>query len=320
MRQSKKIIEYRSYELPMEFPVLLLTGDQWHISDVPSGRLHFHNCMEIGICHSDDGYMEFDEGKHPFRAGDMTVFSRNIPHTTCSSPGKASLWSYLFLAPEELLQGYFGDAAPQARLYREMLEEAHMILHSQDEPALWQMTRQIMWEMKEKPVNYQFSVVGLVLSFMMQLLRIYSRQRPTGDKTLRRGGDGVAQNALVIAPALDYIRYHYMQNFPMEILAEKCFLSQTHFRRIFHEIMETSPLEYLNRTRILQSCVLLRMTEDSILSVSECVGFRSISSFNRHFIEVMKVTPSEWRRSMAPLERVSILRYTGWLQAQIPEH
>ena len=56
-KQKKDIIEYRSYDLPVSFPVLLLTGDRWHISDIKSGRLHFHNCLEIGVCHTDEAVM-----------------------------------------------------------------------------------------------------------------------------------------------------------------------------------------------------------------------------------------------------------------------
>ena len=86
--------------------------------------------------------------------------------------------------------------------------------------------------------------------------------------------------------------------------------------RVFHEIMNTSPLNYLNTTRILQSCILLRTTEESILSISEQVGFRSVSSYNRHFSEIMGTQPSEWRHKMARVDSASILEYTGWMQAQ----
>ena len=93
-RPKKTVIEYRSYYLPLHFPVLLLSGDYWRISDVPSGRLHFHNCLEIGICHSDSGFMEFPGQALSFQEGDITVIPRNIPHTTYSSPGCSRHWSY----------------------------------------------------------------------------------------------------------------------------------------------------------------------------------------------------------------------------------
>ncbi|MFQ9620230.1 MAG: AraC family ligand binding domain-containing protein [Waltera sp.] len=88
MAKSKRAVtEYRSYYLPTHFPVLLLSGDYWKISDIPSGSLHFHNCLEIGICHSDSGTLEINGEKQTFHAGDVTVLPRNVPHTTYSAPG-----------------------------------------------------------------------------------------------------------------------------------------------------------------------------------------------------------------------------------------
>lgn len=57
-RAKKPVIEYRRYSLPLHFPVLLLSGERWRISDIKSEHLHFHNHLEIGICHSDSGVME----------------------------------------------------------------------------------------------------------------------------------------------------------------------------------------------------------------------------------------------------------------------
>lgn len=100
MAKSKRVVtEYRSYYLPMQFPVLLLSGDYWKISDIPSGSLHFHNCLEIGLCHSDSGTLEINGDKQSFHAGDVTILPRNVPHTTYSTPGTRSHWSYLFLDP-----------------------------------------------------------------------------------------------------------------------------------------------------------------------------------------------------------------------------
>lgn len=72
-KKPKPIVEYRNYYLPSSFPVLLLTGDNWKISDVRSEHLHFHNCLEVGICHTDSGTLEFCSAMTiPFSAGDVT--------------------------------------------------------------------------------------------------------------------------------------------------------------------------------------------------------------------------------------------------------
>lgn len=308
-KPKKTVIEYRNYELPINFPVILLTGDRWHISDVKSGKLHFHNCLEIGICHSDSGVMEFDNNREEFKAGDITFVSRNIPHTTYSTKGTASLWSYIFVNPDEMIKGYFNDSFPYADVFEDMLQNIRCILSKEEYPDIYFIVNAIKDEIANKGINYQISVKGLFLSLCMKMIRIYASNNEKSNET-------AAENALVISPALDYIKENYMQNFPMEDLADMCHLSQTHFRRVFHEIMNTSPLNYLNTTRIMQSCRLLRTTEDSILAVSEKVGFRSVSSFNRHFAEIMGTQPSDWRHSMARVDKTSILEYTGWTQAQ----
>lgn len=125
---------------------------------------------------------------------------------------------------------------------------------------------------------------------------------------------------LAIAPALKYIDENYMHQFPMEQLADMCHLSPTHFRRVFHEIMGSSPLDHLNNTRILKACSLLRSTEESILSISERVGFHSVSSFNRSFQKTMQCAPRDYRKNMIQTEKntnnPSILEYRGWMQPE----
>lgn len=109
----------------------------------------------------------------------------------------------------------------------------------------------------------------------------------------------------------------------MEKLAEVCHLSPTHFRRVFHSIIHTSPLNYLNSIRIMKACNLLRSTEESILTISEMVGFASISSFNRHFHEVIHQTPREYRTqslsssdSSATDPRQTIVEFSGWMEPE----
>ena len=86
-RRARQVIEYRVYELNIDFPALLLDGEQWHISDVKSKRLHFHNCLEIGVCHTNSGTLLVRDEPYTFHAGDVTLLPRHVPHTTYSARG-----------------------------------------------------------------------------------------------------------------------------------------------------------------------------------------------------------------------------------------
>lgn len=81
-KPKKPVIEYRHYSLPIDFPVLLLSGDRWRISDIKSEHLHFHNHMEIGICYSDGGIMEIKGNLYLFGQATSRSFPAifRIPH------------------------------------------------------------------------------------------------------------------------------------------------------------------------------------------------------------------------------------------------
>jgi AraC-like DNA-binding protein len=312
-RKKKTIIEYRHYSLPVNFPVFLLSGERWRISDIKSEHLHFHNCLEIGICHSDSGIMEFQGDSVPFKAGDITCVPRHLPHTTYSSPNTASLWSYIFFAPEELFKNLFRNSDNNFERPMSAMKISSYILSKEKYPKVHTLAITIVDELKHQNPYYRESAQGLLLSLYIELMRIYSKK----ENSEERKADHNLEQTFVISPVLDFIYKNYMSSITIEFLADLCHLSTTHFRRMFHEIMGSAPLEFVNSTRIDEACKLLRSTEDSILSISEQVGFHSISSFNRCFSKLIGESPREWRnktlQSEAQSAKASILEFTGWI-------
>lgn len=273
-RPPRTVIEYRNYELPADFPIQMLSGENWRISDVPSGVLHFHNCLEIGLCESDGGFLGFRGEQRAFRAGDVTIISGDVPHTTWSDPGTASKWSYLHLDPFELVRPLFpAEALPNGELLQQAVQGHYYILSPQEYPAVQSLVRSMLAEMQQRQMDYAISVRGLFVALGVELMRITARRES----------------------------------------ARLCGMSQSHFRRVFRELLSVGPLEHLNRTRILKACSLMRMSEDSILSISGQVGFQSLSSFNRHFLAEMGTTPSQWRSAAGNNPKTSILKYRGWM-------
>ena len=312
-RQKNTVIEYRDYNLPTYFPILLLTGEVWRISDIPSNRLHFHNCIEIGLCESDGGFMKFGEEMRAFNAGDITIVGSNVVHTTYSSPGTASKWTYIFVDLEELLAPYFPlNLFLDPVTLNSIARSYYTILPGYEHPELRMLLNEVVKEMQEKKENYQYSVCGLFLSFLVHLTEVYKSAEEPAAKEPSPARD----KQLVIAPALDYIHTNYMQDFTIDDLAHACEMSPTHFRRMFQSIMGTNPLDYLNNYRITKASMLLRSTEIPVLTISEEVGFRSVSSFNRHFADITGTSPLKWRKQMSFIENKSVLKYTGWM---VPE-
>ncbi len=311
---AKSIVEYRVYDLPLGFPALLLHGEQWRISDALSNRLHFHNCLEIGFCHTDAGTLAFEGETLPFRAGDITIIPRHIPHTTCSQKGTKSLWSYLFLDLSDLLRTLKPMDKPSAPAAEDILPETFIFNRSQH-PRIHFIANCMLEEFKNQKEDWESSFKALSLVLYQELLRLRASQHKM-DPNIK---------SFVLKPVLEHIRHHYMEQTTVKQLADICHLSEPHFRRIFLSIMGSSPLSFVNATRINQACILLDTTDLSILAVAEAVGISSISSFNRIFHSSMGVSPREYRSAPSKVNPTPthkyILTYKGWMSAEDrPEH
>ena len=311
-KNAKNVVEYRIYDLPLNFPVMLLHGREWCISDILSNRLHFHNCFEIGICHSDSGILVFEDQKIPFRAGDVSCIPRHVPHTTCSDKGSRSRWSYLFIDLEQILgrDGFMLSSSGQNLV---ACPDYHWLLHRNQHPKIHFIVSSIVDEILENKSNYETVVRHLLILLYHELIRL---QNAASDNDVDKN-----KNSFILKPALEHILRHYMQPITVDSLAEMCRLSTTHFRRLFVSVVGEAPISFLNTVRINQACILLQTTDDSILSIAEAVGFTTISSFNRYFSKLTGVSPREYRdpsiRDNLQPRRKHVLRQMGWMKPEL---
>ena len=177
MSKPKNIVtEYRNYYLPVDFPLLLLTGEHWKISDIPSSRLHFHNCLEIGICHSWSGTMKFYSDPLRFKAGDVTCVPRNIPHTTWSDKGNESRWSYLYLDPQVMFRDMIPPSDGEADLSFSSYQNIRHIMPRQEFPHIYSLVMTVIDELNSERSNYRLCVRGLLLALCIELNRIQEQE------------------------------------------------------------------------------------------------------------------------------------------------
>ena len=54
--------------------------------------------------------------------------------------------------------------------------------------------------------------------------------------------------------------------------------------------------DFVNRVRINNACHLLMQTDHYVTDICYQVGFNNVANFNRRFLEIKGMTPSEFRR------------------------
>ena len=54
-------------------------------------------------------------------------------------------------------------------------------------------------------------------------------------------------------------------------------------------------VEFLNRIRIGEACGMLYASDSQITTIAQNAGFKNLANFNRHFLKLKGMTPSEYR-------------------------
>ncbi|MDO5425512.1 MAG: AraC family transcriptional regulator [Eubacteriales bacterium] len=280
-------LEYSHYNLPLNFPILGLTGDQWFLPDDEITYLHCHNCLEIGFCHRGNGELLVENKLFPFTDDDISVVCPNTMHKSKSQKGTTSDWEYVYIDTGMLFQDYLIPGYDKASLFMFDYPDFPNIISGREHPALKTLLLLILGELREKKEDFELHTACLCVSFLIELARILPKESETPFSSLK--------TRLAIYPAIEYIEKNYMNPIKIETLADACALSLTHFRRLFKAIMHASPLDYVNRVRVHKACELLYNTEDPVLDIALAVGFSDNTGLNRNFTRIMGCPPMKWR-------------------------
>ena len=97
-----------------------------------------------------------------------------------------------------------------------------------------------------------------------------------------------------IKPALEYIANNYNKNIKNDVLANLCNLSNVYFRKLFTEIMGTSPISYVQELRIKKAKEMLKSDYGSITDIAQSLGYLNIYDFSRTFKKYTGVSPSKY--------------------------
>ncbi len=306
-KRKKENLEYRHYELEQDFPVLALWGDKWIQKYEKMNCLHFHNHLEIGYCNWGEGDLYLESDVYRFNSGIMTFIPKNIPHSTDSDCGTVSSWEYLFVDIDTIFgEGKTSDVWKAKSIIKHISSNAY-VLNEKENPQIALVFKEAIKEMKSPGKSYKTKMRALLMLLFIEIEKLSAMDENAELEEMN----------MQILPALEFIRYNYMNDIKIGVLAKKCNLSETHFRRVFNEIMKVSPLDYINEVRIHASCNLLRTTDDSIESIAIKSGYSTITTYNRNFNKIMKMTPNKWRNMKEHKEKnlnnYRITKLEGWL-------
>ncbi len=103
-----------------------------------------------------------------------------------------------------------------------------------------------------------------------------------------------------IHKAIRYLEAHYTESLSIPLIASHTGVSAIYLNRIFKLSTGKTVSEYLNDYRIAKSLPMLSDTSDTIVHISEAVGYGDVRSYIRFFKKFYGMTPSEYRKNPMP--------------------
>lgn len=94
---------------------------------------------------------------------------------------------------------------------------------------------------------------------------------------------------------LNYCVENYREAINLELIAKELYLNKYYVSHLFHERMQMSFKDFINKLRVEYSCELLREGM-GVTEVAYAAGFASVRTYNRAFQKFMKMAPREYAR------------------------
>ena len=105
-----------------------------------------------------------------------------------------------------------------------------------------------------------------------------------------------SDNVLNMALSVAYIGNHYQETISIEFLARQAHLSVRHFSRVFRNLYNVSPINYIIQYRIQCSYPLLKDRNLTISEVAYKSGFNDSNYFSRQFKKMTGFSPIQYRQ------------------------
>ena len=264
----------------------LSIGERAVLPVQPLSALHYHHCLELGICLSGTGEAHIENRIYKVQEGDIQCVNANVPHMSIADTGAPCNWIWLFVDIQKLLLNNRG------KITDELLKISDMgfngVFSPYEHPELARLINALTELSRDDgySVLYNTLLIGQILIESARIGDIdkNSKKLPVSAK---------------IKPALLYIRENYADSQLMtaEKIAASCNLSTSHFRSLFKTDIGMTLPQYINLTRLSAAVHLLQSTDKTISNIATDVGYNEVPYFTKAFKDEFGISPKEMRKS-----------------------
>lgn len=320
---NKKGYEEKQRHGTVELPVGL------HKMEYPEGTdaifyLHWHQEFEFLVLTKGEILFTIEEREYILHPGDCVFINSNLLHSAKTLGGQpcsffAVDFSYEALEDDmhsrfakkyilPVLQGKYefqeflpveGEdySHPELAAARDGIVEIDGFIDRFSDRKHMPWQREVIWYLAQIGQCPEHKLAPHELLIRSRLLCVWNLMYAQG-RAVKKNQMEEHTTSERLRPVIDYIKKNYAYEISLMELAELLPMSEGQFCRVFKQHMKISPMQYLMRYRILQSCRLLQDTDKKIGEIANLTGFNNISYFNKVFMKIIGCTPKEYRSNV----------------------
>lgn len=286
-----------------------------YLHESRSANMHCHQYYELLIINRGSLRHVFRDGETLLIPGDVVMILPGMPHGY-SLYGESSLYNCQFtvdyideavkailiqnkgtlLAEEQIVNPFVEHFENRENMYRGTLPEYAVnhgksnVLHlsPQEHVFVKSILNQIMDSSDENDIHDRLCKQKYLEIILLELDKKLHEQH----EILKSSSNA---NQQMMAEVLAKIEYDLTQPFDIQVTASQYCFSPNHFRKIFKDFTGVTPIQYINRLRIILACEEIEERHVDIKQAAEMVGIYDFSYFNRLFKKYIGCAPNKLR-------------------------
>lgn len=269
MNRSIYPVGAKELNLPFYLSGIGVAEHEWH--NIRPDGIEFH---KIILSASGKGCLIIDGKEHIITEGYGFFIPSNYPHEYYGLDG---IWETHWItfggfACTETLQS-IGFSLPT-------------IKKLSDTSSLESIFKKMYVTLKTDRISGNLSCSALLYQYILEFYRAFSEKTYSSD----------SDHSRILMPVFAYIDNNLSHDISMDELCAAAGVSPQHLCRIFRNILNLRPNEYISRKRVQIAKSMLIETDMPISEIGKAVGYSECSYFGAVFKRIEGISPGEYRK------------------------
>ena len=260
-----------------------------HGYPTPLARWHYHDEYELHLITSTTGKVFVGDWIGQFHPGQLVLTGPRLPHnwvSTDAPPQGVAERDLVIQFPHEPL-------VASAKLIPEMSGLLPMLERAKYGIEFFEFGERGRWHWEQVKNTQGMQRLAAFYAFLSELAA-HTDYRLLSSVQLQSDDDDASLNR--IEEMLDNIMSNLAEEISASDMANRMDMSESQFSRYFKKATGNTFTDFVNRLRINRACQLLMEGDQLVANICYEVGFNNVANFNRRFMDIKGMTPTEFRR------------------------